>query len=140
MNNYKNKNLKKFVDYYYKCENYTLPSRKDIAIELSLTEAEVRTFISYFELCNYIYKDGKAYKLYNVKRDFETFYAIQISNNYVTYKSKDFVISFNILELELLQPNFIINTLEDLVYILFLFNMKKNIIVHSFFYTKNCYA
>lgn len=123
-------NLKKIVNYYYQNKCDRLPSISYLTKELDIPYGEVRNFLKYFELCNFIYHSGNSYKIFQTKRNFTKFTKVVDTGSHLIYSSPDYSISLNKLEINYLEPNFKIDTIEDLIYMLFLFTIKLNVLIH----------
>lgn len=134
MKHINNLNLKKLINYYYKTNDDILPGRNYISKKLGMTSSEARTLLKHFEFCNFIYVDGSSYKIFQTKRNFSTFTKIVDKGNYIVYSSKDYKISLNKFEMEMLEPNLKIETVEDLIYMLFLFSIEFSVLIHPRIY------
>lgn len=137
MNTYTNLNLKKFIDLYYSIKGGVLPSLNFISNELGIPKSELRTLVSYFQDCNYLYRNGKSYCIFETKRNFSKHTDIKDKGTYFLYLNKNYSISFNKFEMWTLEPNFEIETIEDLIYMLFLFTMEYNVLIKPIIYKKN---
>lgn len=129
--------LKKFVKYYYQLHSDTLPSFSTISKELDITITETRTYIKYFELCNYIYNKGHTYELFKTKRNFKQFTNIEDNGTHLIFSNEDYKIVLNKFEMSILDPNFKIETTEDLIYMLFLFTISICVEISQKGYLKN---
>lgn len=134
---YSNPNLKKFIDFYYQTKSLILPSSTYLCEELKMSKSELRTIISYFLDCNYLYKNGNGYCIFETKRNFTKPTKIKKKEIYTVYSSFDYSISFNNFEMETLESNFNIENIEDLIYMLFLFTIEFKVLIHPKIYWKN---
>lgn len=148
MREYKNQNLKKFVDWYYNSKSEDLPSRTYLCKELNMTLGEFKTLLQLFIECNYIYKTGYGYKVFQTKRFFEDPSEVTQDLNYVIYKNHTYEIMLNKFELSLLEPELDMQSIQiqDLVYLLFLFTLELKVSIHpcveiennKMYYKKEC--
>lgn len=136
MKDINNQNLEKLIDYYYQTEEDLL-NVTTISKELDINYGELRNLLKYLEICNFIYNTGRGYNVFKTKRQFKTFTKVEDKGTYLIYSTPDYRISLNKKEMDILEPNFKIKTIQNLIYMLFIFTIKLNIHVQPKIYIKN---
>lgn len=142
------KHLKKFIQFYYTTNESDLPSRKELAELLQIGESQIRTLLKIFCDCRFIYSSGHGYVIYDTKRNFKQFTEVVKKDKFISYHGSDYVITFDQFELDTLLPNYNIDTLEDLIFVLFYFTINKKTFIQEMSYVrnneiwfkKNCYS
>lgn len=132
MNNYPNLNLKRYVDFYFESEKLLLPSRTKLAQQLQMSPGEIRTLTQLFVECNFLYKTGHGYEIFKTKRNFKKHTKVLENQTYINFSTKYYSISFHKDYFNSILPNFEINTINDLIYALFLFNIHYKVSIHPY--------
>ena len=136
----KNENLKKLVDYYFSTNNMKLPSKSKLSKELNMSESELRTLLSFFEQCNYIYNRNHHYYIYETKRNFSSKFVLEIQDDYYYFYHTQYFIKFNkymfINCFERIDTKKI-TTINELIYLLFLVTLSNNMYIKPTIYLKN---